>query len=556
MAAGVVTAMDRRRFLALVAGTVGAAALAGCGPGRGGTSAGGRPTLRLAQGALGFPSPFASNGGPGYNQMSLLYDTLLWKDASGTLLPWLASAHRVSPDGLTHAFDLRQGVRWSDGEPLTADDVVFTFDYYAAQESLSPPVLVQPPQGIAKVSAPGPGSVEIVLDQPLVTFAEHVAGALPIIPRHVWEAVGDPGAALDTAVLVGSGPYRLASYDDDGGPLLFEARDDYFLGAPFVARIEMNAAEDAFAALLSGAGDAAGGFGLRDDVLAPFRGSGEFGVVSAQGTWANVLYFNLARETALRDVRFRRAFALAVDRTDLVTRLASGKGLPGNPGFLSPHNPFFAEVPQYGHDVAAANASLDAAGFRLGPDGVRRHPDGTPLRFELRFDGAQVALSEILVAALREVGVQLDPKPVQVGPELFGNKLFGGYDLAVLPFPGPAPGGPNADPDVLRVLFSSRMPPSLTGATNYVNRAFDDLAERQRVTADESERRRVVAEMQRMIADDLPVLPLFYPESFVVFRRRVLDEWYFTPGQYPTADGNKQLFVTGRRAGTEIRPAP
>ena len=562
-------AMDRRRFLLALAGTAGAVVLGGCGGSGGGPGTATnftpgddpgslapaeRPTVRLAQGALGFPSPFASNGGPGYNQMSLLYDSLLWKDGTGALLPWLASSHRVSEDHLTHTFELRDDVTWSDGKPFTSDDVVFTFEYYEAQESLSPPVLVQPPQGIAKVSAPGPTTVEIVLEQPLVTFAEQVAGALPIIPRHIWESVDDPGAELDPKVLVGTGPYRLESYGDDGGPMLFEARDDYFLGTPFVKRIEMTPADDPFAALLSGAGDAAAGFGLRDDVLAPFQRSDEFGIAAENGTWAHALYFNLGRETALSDKRFRKAFAMAVDRKDLVDRLAAGKGVPGSPGFLSPSSPYFTPVPQYDHDVAGANALLDQAGYQRGPDGVRRHPDGSPLRFELRFDGAQVALSEILVAALREIGVELAPRPVQIGPELFGNKLFGGYDLVVLPFPGPAPGGPNADPDVLRVLFSSEVPPSLTGATNYVNRAFDELAEKQRLTFDDAERRRMVGEMQAMIAEDVPVLPLYYPERFLVFRRRVLDQWYFTPGQYPTVDDNKQLFVTGVKAGTQIRP--
>lgn len=549
--------MDRRRFLGLLAGTAGAVALGGCGRRVGPSGVAADRTVRLAHGALGFPSPFASNGGPGYNQMILLYDSLLWKDGKGDLLPWLAREHAVSADNLTHTFELRDGVRWSDGAPLTAEDVVFTFEYYASQGSLSPPVLVQPPQGIAGVSAPTPTRVEIVLEQPLVTFAEQVAGALPIVPRHVWEKVDDPGAAIDVDHLVGSGPYRLASYGDDGGPMLFEARDDYFLGAPYVRRIEMNAVEDRFAALLSGAGDAAQGFGLRDDILEAFeRRSDRFGRVTEHGTFAHVLYFNLARETALSDVRFRRAVAMAINRNDLVERLAAGKGLPGNPGFLSPENAFHAPVPQYGYDPAGANALLDEAGYRRGPDGVRRHPDGSPLRFELRYDGFEVALSELLVASLRAIGVATRTKPVQIGPELFGNKLFGGYDLVVLPFPGPASGGPNADPDLLRALFSSTMPPSLTGATNYVNRVFDDLAERQRVAFDPVERRRLVAAMQAEVADDLPVLPLYYPESFLLYRRSVLDDqWYFTPGQYPTSDDNKQLFVTAARAGTDIRTA-
>src|SRR5438105_8902222 len=118
--------MDRRRFLLASLGGVGALALGACG------SSGQPPTgvtLRLPQGATGFPTPFAANADIGYNQMSLIYDTLLWKDGSGELLPWLVTGFTSSPDNLTYTFELRDDVKWSDGRPLTSDDVVFTFDY-------------------------------------------------------------------------------------------------------------------------------------------------------------------------------------------------------------------------------------------------------------------------------------------------------------------------------------------------------------------------------------------------------------------------------------------
>ena len=545
--------MDRRRFLLASLGGVGALALGACSPGSGSAAGSGR-RLRLPQGALGFPTPFASNADPGYNQMSLLYDTLLWKDGAGDLLPWLAESFQSSPDHLTYTFQLRDNLLWSDGRPLTADDVVFTFDYYAAQETLSPPVLVQPPRGIAKVTATGATTVEVTLESPLVTFPEFVAGALPIVPRHVWSSIDDPGAAQDRKVLVGSGAYRLESYDGDGGAMLFIAKDDYFLGPPFVKRIEQNPIEDPVAGLLSGATDVARVLGVRDDVLRPFEDAA-FGRVTEQGSTTRVLYWNLGREGALADVRFRRACTMAIDRKELVTRLAAGRGWPGNPGFLGPQNPFFVPVAQYEVDVPGANALLDAAGYTAADGGTRKAPDGKPLSFELRYDNAEAPLAEILTGALKRIGVEIRTKPVEIGPQLFGPKLFGGYDMAVLPFPGPGPGGPNADPDVLRRLFSSRLPASLQGATTYVNPTFDDLADKQQVTFDEAERRAIVAQMQAILAEDLPVLPLYYPETAIIFRRRVLDQWYFTPGQFPSPVDNKHLFITGMKTGTRIRGA-
>lgn len=516
-----------------------------------------RPTLRTPDNALGFPSPFASNAGPGYNQMILLYDTLLWKDGIGQLLPWLAKSYNLSADHLTYTLEMRPDVKWSDGKPLTSDDVKFTFDYYAEMKTLGPPIVIQPPQGIASVSVRGDSTVEIKLTSPQVTFADLVLGALPIIPRHIWSGIKRPEEELDTKILVGSGPYRLESYKGSDEAMLYVAKDDYFLGRPFVKRIELHAVDPsaAFSALLAGSTDVARGFGLRPDILAPFERDPAYSALSAQGLSTNALYWNLGKEGALSDPRFRRACAMGIDRNDMVKRLAGGRGLPGSPGFLSSANPYYAPVPQYEFDVAGANALLDSAGYRpAAQGGIRRDSKGAPLSFELRIDNVQAPMSEVLISSMKHIGVELRQKAVAVGPDLFGSKFVGDFDMVVLPFPGPSPGGPGADPDVLRRLYSSNLPPSLAGAATYVNPAFDALADKQRETFDESQRKAIVAQMQKIIADDLPILPLFYPDATLVYRKAVLDQWSYTPGVFPAAEDNKQLFVTGLNRGSNIRP--
>lgn len=559
--------MDRRRFLLLTAGGLTAAALGGCSNGdereeAATTTSGGeagqelspRPTVRLPFGAFGFPSPFASNGPPGYVQMSLLYDTLLWKDGTGELLPWLAEGVERSGDNLTHTFRLRDGVRWSDGTALTVDDVVFTFGYYAGLETLPPPVIGQPPRGIASVSASGPNTVAITLEAPDVTFAEQVAGTIPILPKHIWEGIDDPAAEQGASILVGSGPYRLASgVEGDGSPLLYEANDDYFLGTPFVERIEFTPVDDQFSALLAGAVDSAIGQGLRDDVLARFDGD-EFEIITSRGGSTTGLYWNLDKGGTLADVRFRRACAMAIDREDLVDRLADGNGLPGNPGFLGVENPFFIDVQQYGHDIEAANALLDDAGYQR-TGGGRQGPDGAPLRFQLLVSSGDTALGELVSAALSQIAVETSLQPAEPGPQLFGAKFSGAYDMALLGFPGPSAGSLNGDPDLLRRVFSSQAPPSLTGATGYANQEFDELATRQRATFDEDERQEMVARMQEIIAEDIPILSLYSPDTSFVYRPTTLETWYLTPGRYPVDIHNKQLFVTGLESGTTIRPS-
>lgn len=566
--------LDRRSFLKGLAGAGALIFVDGCGPARRlpptlgdavpGVDVGAgakelppapRPTLRLPGGALGFPSPFGYVATLGYRQMSLIYDTLLWKDASGKLLAWLASSYEVSEDGLVHTFDLRENVRWHDGRPLTSDDVAFTFEYYA-RNTFGPLVVVQP-YGIAKVETPTPQRVEIHIDHPDVTFAGSLAGAVPIAPRHVWSSIDDPASAQDPKVLVGSGPYRLTSYGGDSEPMRYEANDDYFLGRPFVKQIEMIPSSDELTALLAGEVDAAEATvtGTRPLALEPFKQDPGFGVVDQPGGFTFPLYWNLGKGGALADVRFRRACALSIDRKDLVERLTGGNGLPGNPGFLAPTNLFHVDVEQYRFDRSAANRLLDQAGYRKGDAGIRRSAKGEELRFGLLFPAMLTPLAQVVAEALEAIGVELQLKSVELGPALYGRKMAGDYDMAIALYPGPSGPGPHADPDLLRPLFSSLVPKGLNSADGYENTEFDELAERQLGAFDEDERRKQVGRMQEILAEDLPVLALYYSTLYNVYRKEKFDQWYWTPGGFPVGSSNRQMFVTGVKSGTDIRPS-
>ncbi|MDQ6750252.1 MAG: ABC transporter substrate-binding protein [Actinomycetota bacterium] len=548
--------MTRRTFVASSAGAAAAVYLGGCG----GTRAPGARTVRLAGNGFGFPSPFAYIAGPGYVQMSYLYDTLVWKDASGRIIPWLATRFERSRDGLTYTFELRRGVAWHDGRPVTAADVAFTFSYFARQ-SLGP-LLVAQAFGVKGARATGSHTVEVVLEIPAVTFLESVAGALPIIPKHVWSTIRDAPRAQDPRVLVGSGPYRLASFSPGEGASLYLANRRYFLGPPFIRRIELRPVDDELSALRAGEIDVADtpAEGVARDALATFASDPAFGMVQAAGSFTFPLIWNIGRGGALADVRFRRACALAIDRQAMVDRVLGGNGQPGNPGFLPPGNPFHVPVEQYGFDRRTAERLLDQAGYRRSStDGPRHGPDGRPLRFRIVTGNAPVPpVLDLLVGGLKAVGVQLSPQAVDL-PTLFGLTRQGSDDIALTLYPGPGGTAPDGDPDTLRTFYSSQIKERLQGAQGYRNPEFDRLAGEQLVAHGEGERRRIIARMQHLVARDLPALPLYYPNLYNVFRKRAFDRWYYTPGGVasgvPTVF-NKQVLVTGNRTGLRIRGQP
>ena len=552
--------MRRRTFLQAMAGATGAVLLGGCS-GAGGPGAGGGPTVRVASWtSLGYPSPFTYTGGPGYWRMSLLFDTLTWPDSTGEQLPWLASRYERAEDGMSYTLELRDGLTWDDGRPVTPRDVAFTFEYYTSQTFT--PLLIGVPRDVADVVETGQRTVEIRLERPDATFLQQVLGTVPIVPEHIWSQSSNPMAAEGPEALIGTGPYRLDVRNEVQNRESYVAKDGYFLGSPFVRRIEMLPAENPLTSLAVGAldGAASSAEGVRNDVLEPFRDNPEFGIVDNQAGFGFPLFFNMARGGALADLRFRRACLHALDRPDMVSRLLTGNGQMGSQGFLPPSHPYYnADVRTYPFDPTESERLLDEAGYRrTGPGGVRTNPDGGPLRFLLNIpDAIPLALAELTVANLRAVGVEVDLEIVDL-VRLFGIKSNANYDLLIGSHPGPSGIGPNGDPEILRGVYHSEPPTPLHKATGYANPVVDQLIDAQLGAYDVEERMRLVGEIQEIVAEDLPVAMLYYTMQIFAYRKNVFDEWYYTPGGFGPGISevyNKHVYVTGRRVGTEVRAA-
>ena len=546
--------MTRRAVLKGMAGVAGAVALGACNPSPP------SPAMRRVRvsewTSLGFPSPFTYVAGPGYWRMSLLFDTLTWPDSTGRQLPWLASAYRRSEDGLVYTVDLRD-VRWDDGAPLTSGDVVFTYDYYTKQ--LFTPLLIGIPRKDVQVVATGPRAVEFRLPRPDVTFLQQTLGTMPIVPQHVWSKIDDPMAVSDPKLLISTGPYTLASRDEAQGNELYVAKDRYFLGSPFVQRIEMVPADDPFTALRIGELDAADASveGVRNDVLAPFRDDPAYGLIDNPAAFGFPLFFNMSRGGALADLRFRRACLHAINRSDIVERLLTGNGAPGSAGWLPPTHPYYDRgVRDYPFDPREAERLLDEAGYRRRAGGFRTNPDGSALRYTLHIpEAVPIALAELILNSLANVGVDIDLQRIDL-VRVFGVKIQPSYDLLVTLYPGPAGVGPNGDPEILRAVYHSTPPNPLHKATGYANPEVDRLLDAQIATTDVDERKRMVGRIQRIVADELPVAMLYYTTLFYAYRKRVFDQWYYTPGGFGPGIPevyNKQVYVTGRKTGVEVR---
>ena len=502
--------------------------------------------LRLAGGDFGQPSPFAWVRGPGRIQTGFVFDTLLWLDTDGELIPWLAEDWEVSDDGLEWTFSLRDNVTWHDGEPLTAADVAFTFEY----KTQGPGAEAGGGSGldvVDEVVATGEHEVVFRLPEPYAAFEHNIAGlwGMFVLPEHIWSQVDDPGRYLEDDAFVGTGAYHLVEFDDAAGTYLYEANDDFFLGAPHVQRLEfIPEMDDELLALQRGEIDAAQV--SRDPVpQAQFDAFQEqFGYIETSGEWTHALHFNLEQGFPYDERDFRHAVAYAIDQEDMVERLLFGRGAPGSAGGLTPTHPDNpGDLPTYDHDPEVAGELLDGLGLQdQDGDGWRQLPDGEPFTIELLSSQRFGPNDPQLVAEyLAEVGLNVE---VAMRDRATADEAGqeGTYTMALHGY-----GGLEGDPDTLRTRYHSEAPPrGHSGVHGYVNAEFDELAEQQLMVLDDAERTELVAQMQHILAEDLPVLSLYTPDRMLFYDESTFDAWGFTPTCTPCgATRNKLFYVTG-----------
>lgn len=447
----------------------------------------------------------------GYPLVTLIYDTLLWRDARGTPRPWLARAVESSADGRQLTIRLVEGARWHDGRPLTADDVAFTFDFVARHPH---PRFTPELRAVENVVVANPSTVVINLLHPSPGFADQPMSDLPILPAHLWQDL-PRGRLAPEGLPVGSGPYRLVDHLP-GESYRFAANADHFRGPPSVSTLEVPIIGDVnrtLQALERRRVDMIP-VSLPRDAAARVEGLGTR-VLEGPSYLGTVLMFNL-RQSPFDRPEARRAVSSALDLRR-VTR-AVGSAVAADRGYIHPASPWASPtVLHRTKDVAAARQEL--AQLDLPPIEVLA-ADNDPVKLEA---GRQVALAlERAGVKASSRGIPRDELSRAVG-EVGGQPSF---SAAIWTSPPLA----SYDPDFLRRLFGSDPGDATLNYPGYRNPAFDELTQRIASTTDLAARRSATNEALRTLATDLPVVPLFFSTGSFIFRPAVYDGWVFVKG--------------------------
>ncbi len=457
----------------------------------------------------------------GYPLVTLVYDTLLWRDAQGIARPWLANSVDRSNGGRRVTAHLRRGAHWQDGRRLTADDVAFTFEFVASRSPRTPELA-----NVERVQAIDPTTVRFDLRRTSLAFDQQPLADLPIVPKHLWQGL-PAGQLAPPGLPVGSGPYRLVRASPATG-YEFRANSAYFKGRPRVDRIQVPIIHDeqrTYRAL----------DGRRLDML-PFSLpqkaaddlGGTFGVSLRTGPdySGTALLLNLRRRPFDRPAA-RTAVANAIDLGRLVRNV--GPAVAADHGYIHPSSPWTATTPLHRFDPQAAQSAVG----RLRLPAVRvLAPSNDPVRLEA---GRQVVLS------LRRAGAKATLAKVsraRLGRAIGENGSRPNFDAAIVSTPALA----SYDPDFLERLFGSNPRLAPLNYAGYRSPAFDALADR--VAGARTQQARgvaVQAELQRLAAD-LPAIPLFFSQGTFAYRPAIYDGWVFIKG---SGILDKRSFLSG-----------
>ena len=510
-------------------------------------------------------NPYVGVVASAYEAYQLMYDYLTGSsDKDFSPVPGLAERWETSADGKTWTFHIRKGVKWSDGQDLTARDVVYTFQRAIDGETENGQY-GNYVSNLTKVSATDDYTVVMETSAPSPSMLRLL---VPILPEHTWKDVdGDAvGTFANDNKPVGSGPFNLVEAKK-GQFYRFTANKGYWAGAPKIDELTVRiyADDQAMAQALKNRE-----IDMVNDISAPVFESlqNQPGIVTSDSKYSGFseLAFNTGAATvdgkaigdghpALKDKGVRVAIDHAVDRNTLVDKVLRNHGTPATgvipPLYANWHwNPGNAAR---AFDLAKANQLLDAAGYAKGGDGVRAGPDGRKLEFRL-FGRESSETSkrnvEYIRDWLRDIGITVT---VSIMSEdqltaVVGEGKFDMFEWGWVVEP---------DPDFQLSVFSCGQRSTEDGGeisagwsdSFYCDQTYDALYEQQKTILDSAQRANVIKQAQQHLYDNAVYSMLYYYTNFEAYRSD-----RFTGFVPQPSDGGSLVFQYGTYSYRNIAP--
>ena len=445
-------------------------------------------------------NPLVGNSLVDWFIFNLIYDKLAIYDTSLKPRPWIAEGWEVSEDGTVWTLHLVKNATWHDGTPVTAADVEFTINYIKQHEVS---LWMDEVADIESVEALDDYTVTIKTSKPIAYLDTYVFPRLPIIPKHIWEKIEEPELYPNDNP-VGNGPFKLAEYKP-GEYLRFVANENYWRGKPYIDEIIVKIGltpDAAFLELKAGKLDI---LVLSPEYVKEAEKDPNLKVILTEDIYFDYIVLN-TQKYPLNIKEFRHAIAYAINKQELVDRILLGYGEPMYsvipPAYKFWHNP---NVTKYEYDPEKAKEILDQLGFKdVDGDGWRETPEGEDLELEiltLSIWPPYVRMSDMISKYLKEVGIKAKITAVEWGEE--SKRLHDrNFDIATWGYTV-AP-----EPSQFLTLFTNN-PPPYWSMGEWVNETYNELFEKQKSLMSLEERREIIHKLQEILAEELPIIPIW-----------------------------------------------
>ena len=445
------------------------------------------------------------------SMIEMIFDGLVAADDKSQLHGALATSWNVSPDGKEWTFSLRHGVQWHDGAEFTADDVKFTYDT-VLDPNTKPTVAKSDYAAIQQVEVVDPYTVRFYLSRPDASLLSKVV--LGIAPKHLLQ-----GQDLATTPFnqnpIGTGPFMFDSWKQ-GESVVLKRNPNYFGIVPRADKLIWNVVPDSNALALqaiSGELDAAPVLNMRD--VSAIQDSGKMALYET--IEGNTQISLQLKNPLFEDVRVRQALAYGIDTRALIDKVMQGAAVPATSDILPNSWAYNPNVPTYGYDPTKAKALLAQAGWRPGPDGVLMK-DGRRFQFTLMTYAGDKDFEQVMLAVRQnwaDLGVDVKAATQERNSFVSQRVLKGDFDAVLLQ------SSVQIDPDLSR-RFASTSITNGQNFLNYRNSTVDRLLEQALATSDTGARRQAYFEVQRIMAEELPQISLFYPKSIYAFKPGII----------------------------------
>jgi peptide/nickel transport system substrate-binding protein len=485
-------------------------------------------------------NPYATILVVGYEAFGLSYNYMVDSGLNLEPVPGFAESWSRNADGHGWTFKIREGMKWSDGQPATAEDACFSWqlgvDALAAEESLGAGYL-EPSMsdaGVTKVECPDATTLIATTDDASDRVLQI---ALPIIPKHIWgkETYATIGKATFEPPLVGTGPYQAVEWQT-GQFIRLERNENYWGDQGFADEVDLviyKTGDTMVQALKSGELDYA--HGINAEQLKALESEENIATVagSANG-WTQLAFNGYGADTgktipnggpstkALLDPAFRDALGYAVDHEELVDRVLGGYGDVGTtivPPVLT--NWHVEPTTPRKFDIELAKQKLDAAGYKLDADGRRLDKEGKPITLRMFMpdsDENYPKAAQFIAAWYDELGVKVTTQVFSsaalteiIYPPEGGEGYTADYDIELWGWSG------GIDPNGLLQIFKCDAIGD-SSDSQYCNPAYDKMYDDQLAAQTADERKTILAEMQNLIYDQAVYDILYYDANLVGYR--------------------------------------